>query len=303
MITVAAFYCFAPLPDVAARRGPLLRLARRLGLRGSVLLAAEGVNGTIAGEARAVETVLAHLRDWPGCAGMPARLSEAAAMPFGRMKVRLKREIVTMGHPGLDPAEAGTRVAARDWNDVVRDPETAVIDVRNAYEVRLGSFPGAVDPGTATFGDFPAWWRRRAEGFAGRRVAMFCTGGIRCEKSTAFLRAEGVDEVLHLEGGVLSYLEAVPAADSLWRGRCFVFDDRVSVGHGLAPGDDVMCRACRRPVRATDTARPEYEEGVACHLCVEEFGPEDRARFRERMRQMRLAEAAGRRHLGAVSGG
>ncbi|MEM7489767.1 MAG: rhodanese-related sulfurtransferase [Pseudomonadota bacterium] len=299
MFAVAALYRFTPFPDPAALRGPLLEACLAEGVTGTLLLAPEGINGTIAGTSSGVAAILDRVRALPGCAGLEAKMSEAPARPFGKMKVRVKREIVTMGRPGLDPAAAGTYVAPEDWNDVMRDPGTVAVDTRNAYEVAIGSFAGAVDPGTAAFGDFPDWWRANAPRFAGKRVAMFCTGGIRCEKATAFLKAEGVADVVHLKGGILSYLDRVPAAESLWRGGCFVFDDRVSVGHGLVPGNHLLCHACRRPLAPEDVERPDYEAGVACHLCADEYDEDDRARFRERVRQMALARSRGARHLGA----
>ncbi len=290
MITVAAFYRFTPFPDPAALREPLLRLCLAQGVAGTILLAPEGINGTVAGRAAAIGAVLAHVRALPGCDGLVPRLSRAEAVPFGRIKVRLKREIVTMGQPDLDPrAGVGRYVAPGDWNAVVADPETVVIDTRNAYEVAIGSFAGAVDPRTGAFGEFPAWWAANAARFAGKRVAMFCTGGIRCEKSTAYLRAKGVEDVVHLRGGILGYLETVPAAESLWQGGCFVFDDRVAVSHRLEPTDHVLCHACRKPLESLDVVRPDYEAGVACHRCSGATTAGDKARYRERMRQIGLA--------------
>jgi UPF0176 protein len=234
MFIVAALYRFAPFDDPAALRAPLLELCKAQQVCGTILLAGEGVNGTIAGCADGVAAVLAHIRSLRGCADLDVKYSAAKARPFKRMKVRLKREIVTMKVAGIDPArDVGTYVAPSDWNAVIADPGTVVIDTRNAFEVSYGSFAGAIDPGTASFGDFPGWWRAHADEFAGKRVAMFCTGGIRCEKSTAFLRAEGVRDVVHLKGGILAYLEQVPEEDSQWHGSCFVFDERVSVGHAL----------------------------------------------------------------------
>ncbi len=232
--TVAALYRFAPFDDPAALRQPLLDLCAVQGVKGTLLLAREGVNGTIAGSEAGIAAVIAHIRALPGCAELDVKYSAAAAMPFQRLKVRLKKEIVTMKVSGVDPArDAGTYIDPADWNAVVDDLGTVVIDTRNAFEVGYGSFDGAIDPGTKSFGDFPGWWRANAERFAGKRIAMFCTGGIRCEKSTAFLRSEGVEDVAHLKGGILAYLEQVPEADSRWHGSCFVFDERVSVGHGL----------------------------------------------------------------------
>ncbi|ODT59300.1 MULTISPECIES: rhodanese-related sulfurtransferase [Paracoccus] len=286
-ITVAALYHFARLPDPGARQGPLLELCRAQGLCGTLLLAPEGVNGTIAGPRAGVLAVLDHIRAWPGFAGLDWKESAADAPPFARMKVRLKAEIVTMGQPDMDPATTtGHYVAPRDWNALIAAPDVAVIDTRNDYEVQIGTFQGAIDPGTRSFRDFPAWWQGNAHRFEGKRIAMFCTGGIRCEKSTNYLISQGVDQVYHLQGGILKYLEEVPEADSAWQGDCFVFDQRVSLTHGLAPGRHGLCHACRRPLAPEDRDRPEYEKGVSCHRCAEEYGPEDRARFRERQRQI-----------------
>ena len=236
MVTVAAFYRFAPLPDPAGLRASLLDAAREAGVRGTILLAPEGVNGTIAGDDAGVGRVLATIRAVPGFAGLPAKVSHAPATPFQRLKVRLKREIVTMGVPLTDPAAArGAYVAAQDWNALIAAADVAVIDTRNAFEVAMGTFEGAIDPATDRFGAFPDWWRANAERLAGKRIAMFCTGGIRCEKATAWLVAQGVPGVHHLEGGILRYLEVVPESESLWRGGCFVFDERAALGHGLTP--------------------------------------------------------------------
>ncbi|WP_124086239.1 rhodanese-related sulfurtransferase [Pseudogemmobacter humi] len=303
MLTVAALYHFTRFPDPAALRGPLLDLCDRQGVKGSLLLATEGINGTIAGAREGIDAVIAHLRALPGCAGLEWKESPAEAMPFGRMKVKLKREIVTMGVEGIDPrAAVGHYVQPGEWNELIRAPDVAVIDTRNDYEVGIGTFEGAVDPGTRSFREFPAWWEANRERFHNKRIAMFCTGGIRCEKSTNYLLSQGVEEVYHLKGGILKYLEQMPAEDSLWRGECYVFDGRVSVGHGLVPGDYTSCGACRRPVSPADRAQPEYEPGVCCPACAGEYTEADRARFRERERQMRLAEARGERHLGAAPG-
>ena len=291
MLTVAALYRFARFPDPAALRGPLLDACTAAGVRGTLLLAPEGINGTIAGTRAGIDAVIAHIRALPGCAALDWKESVAETMPFGRMKVRVKREIVTMGQPQVDPGAAvGRYVAPTDWNALVAAPDVAMIDTRNDYEVAIGSFRGAVDPGTRSFRDFPDWWRANADRFAGKRIAMFCTGGIRCEKATNFLLGQGVAEVFHLQGGILKYLEEVPEADSRWDGACFVFDRRVSLTHGLQPGGHILCHACRRPLAPADRDRPEYEEGVACHLCAGEYGPEDRARFRERQRQVARGE-------------
>ena len=230
----AALYRFTRFDDPAALQKPLLAACNANGVKGTLLLAHEGINGTIAGPPEGIEAVLAHIRALPGCAELDVKYSTAAAMPFQRMKVRLKKEIVTLKVAGLDPArDAAPYVDPADWNALVDDPDTVLIDTRTGGGVGYGSFAGAVDPATKSFGEFPDWWRANAERFAGKRVAMFCTGGIRCEKSTAFLRSEGVEDVVHLKGGILAYLEQVPAEESRWHGSCFVFDERVSVGHGL----------------------------------------------------------------------
>jgi UPF0176 protein len=300
MLIVAALYRFTRFEDPNALRAPLRAACDAHGVKGSLLLAPEGINGTIAGTRAGIDAVLDHIRGMPGCADLDWKESTAAQMPFGRMKVRLKREIVTMGVPGTDPnALVGTYVAPGDWNDLIAAPDVAVIDTRNDYETAIGSFAGAVDPGTESFRDFPAWWEENRDRFHNKRIAMFCTGGIRCEKSTAYLKAQGVQEVYHLKGGILKYLEEVPEAESLWRGGCFVFDERVAVGHGLAELPFTLCRACRRPLTPEDRVRPEFEDGVACHRCLGEYSGADRARFRERQRQVKLAEARGMAHLGS----
>ena len=262
-------------------------------------MAREGVNGTIAGPRAGIDAVLAHIRAWPGCGDLEWKESSAPEMPFGRMKVRLKREIVTMGVEDVDPrARVGHYVEPSDWNALIASDDTVVIDTRNDYEVEIGTFQGAIDPQTKTFREFPDWWRENAHRFHNKRVAMFCTGGIRCEKATNFLISEGVEDVYHLKGGILKYLEEVPQAESRWDGDCFVFDGRVSLRHGLEIGEYDSCHACRRPVSAEDKTRPEFEQGVSCHRCIDSFSDADRARFRERERQIRLAAERGEPHLG-----
>ncbi len=302
-IRIAALYQFARFDDPKTLRAPLLALCEANGVRGTLLLAREGINGTIAGSDSGVEAVLDHIRTLPGCDAIEVKESRAEGLPFHRTKVRLKKEIVTMGQPDLDPlAGVGTYVAPEDWNALISDPDTIVIDTRNDYEVQIGSFEGAIDPQTTSFREFPEWFRaKRAELEAeGRspKIAMFCTGGIRCEKSTAFARAEGVENVFHLKGGILNYLEHVPENESLWRGECFVFDERVSVGHGLAPGDHGLCRACRRPLDRDDMAHDHYVEGVSCPRCYPERSDEQRVRYAERHRQAELARARGEDHIG-----
>jgi UPF0176 protein len=294
MLTVAALYHFTRFPDPAALKPALLALCQAQGVKGSLLLAGEGINGTIAGTRAGIDAVLAHIRALPGCAGLEWKESPAETSPFGRMKVKLKREIVTMGQPDVDPCAAvGHYVQPGDWNALILGNDVAVIDTRNAYEVAIGSFRGAVDPGTDTFRAFPDWWQANRERFAGKRIAMFCTGGIRCEKSTNYLLGQGVAEVYHLKGGILKYLEEVPRDESLWQGECFVFDKRVSVGHGLVPGGLTLCGACRRPLTAAHRESPVFEEGVCCPQCDGDYSEADRARFRERQKQMQLARDRG----------
>ncbi|MFW8593958.1 rhodanese-related sulfurtransferase [Cribrihabitans neustonicus] len=301
MYTIAALYHFTRFPDPSAIRPALLELCQAQGVKGSLLLAQEGINGTIAGPRAGIDTVLAHIRALPGCADLEWKEATASEPPFGKMKVRLKREIVTMGQPDVDPrASVGHYVEPKDWNDLIRQDDVVVIDTRNDYEVAIGTFEGAVDPRTESFRDFPAWWEANKDRFHNKRVAMFCTGGIRCEKSTNYLLGQGVQDVYHLKGGILRYLEEVPEADSSWKGECFVFDNRVSVGHGLVEGPHELCHGCRRPILLEDKARPGFEQGVSCHQCIDETSEEDKARFRERQKQMQLARERGEDHLGSI---
>ena len=302
-VQVAALYKFTPFADPEALRDPLLAACEDAGIRGTLLLAREGINATIAGTDNALAAVLDTIRALPGCADLDVKFSAAPEMPFYRMKVRVKREIVTMGEPDIDPTLAvGHYVDPHDWNALIADPDTIVIDIRNDYEVAVGTFAGAVDPQTPSFRDFPAWFREHREELleGKKKVAMFCTGGIRCEKSTSFLRAEGVEDVYHLKGGILKYLEQVPEDESLWQGECFVFDERVTVRHGLEQGTFQMCRACRRPLDEAALAHPDYEDGVSCPACIDERTPEQRAGYAERQRQEALARARGELHVGAV---
>lgn len=302
MYTVAALYHFTRFDDTAAIQGPLQELCSSHGIMGTLLLAREGINGTIAGDRAGIDAVLAHIRALPGCANLEHKESRAAQPPFHRMKVRLKKEIVTMGQPDVDPAaKVGNYVDAADWNELIASPDVAVIDTRNDYEVAIGTFDGAIDPETKTFGEFPAWWEENKDRFHNKRIAMFCTGGIRCEKSTNFLLGQGVEDVYHLKGGILKYLEEVPQEDSSWDGECFVFDSRVSVGHGLAEGPHILCYACRRPLLPTDRERPEFKEGVSCHQCAHETSNDDKERFRERQKQIALAKKRGTHHIGGAA--
>ena len=297
-VAVAAFYHFAPLASPSAIRDRLIGACRARAVRGTILLAPEGINGTIAGERDSLRAVLAILRGIPGFETLDWKESVAPVMPFARLKVRLKREIVTMGVPDVDPAaRVGRYVASEDWNALMERDDVVLIDTRNAYETAIGTFEGAILPDTDSFRDFPAWWADNRERFEGRTVAMFCTGGIRCEKATSWLVGQGVDDVVHLKGGILDYLGTVPETRSRWRGECFVFDQRVAVGHGLAPGSHDVCHACRRPVAPGAIGAPGYERGVSCPDCIDEFSARDRERFRERQRQVDLAARRGERHL------
>ncbi|MDN2567285.1 rhodanese-related sulfurtransferase [Aquibium sp. A9E412] len=299
-VAVAALYRFARIAEPAALRARLAALADALALKGTLIVAPEGVNGTVAGTPEAIGRLLARVEAEPALAGAEIKLSRAAAMPFYRMKVRLKREIVTLGVAGLDPAaRTGRHVAPGEWNALVDDPATVLIDTRNAYETALGSFRGALDPGTDSFRAFPAWAEANRARLAGRPIAMFCTGGIRCEKASALLLAQGHERVFQLSGGILAYLEQVPADGSRWRGECFVFDERVSLVHGLERGRAALCRACRRPLTPAERASPLYRAGVACPHCHAERSAADRARYAERQRQVeRAAARGGTPHIG-----
>ena len=300
---VSAFYKFTPFTDPATIRDTVEDALRPLGAKGTVLVAPEGLNGTIAAEGEALDKAMAALTALPGCAGLDWKESHADAMPFWRLKVRLKREIVTMGVPDTDPnALVGTYIAADDWNALIDDPDTVLIDTRNDYEYAIGTFDGAIDPETETFRQFPDWFRAFRERLEaeGRKpkIAMFCTGGIRCEKATSFVKAEGIEDVYHLKGGILKYLETVPEPESRWRGECFVFDQRVSVGHGLERGSYELCHGCKRPVSEAGRADPRYETGISCPACHDSLTDDQRARFAERQKQVELADKRGRAHIG-----
>ena len=298
---VAALYRFAPLPDYRSLVAPLRGMCELLDVKGTLLLASEGINGTVAGTRDSLDALLGFLCADPRISELDVKWSTSATEPFHRLKVRPKREIVTLGIDGVDPRETvGTYVGAEDWNAVLSDPDAVVIDTRNRFEVALGTFRGAVDPGTDSFTDFPAW----AEANRGRlqsasQVAMFCTGGIRCEKASSWMQREGFGEVKHLQGGILRYLEAVPEAESLWNGSCFVFDNRIGVGHGVRESDDVtLCYNCRTPLTSEDRENPAFEEGVSCAICAPELTDVRLRTLRERQRQVKLAESRGQRHIG-----
>ncbi len=287
MIVVAALYRFVPLNDYAELREPIGSQMDSLGVRGTLLLASEGINGTVAGSRRGIDDLLAYLRADPRLAELDVKESACDTMPFKRARVRLKKEIVTLGVDGIDPLDSvGTYVDPEDWNDLINDPDVTLVDTRNDYEVAIGTFRGAVSPDTHTFREFPEFVQEQLDPGKHKKVAMFCTGGIRCEKSTALLKQQGFDEVYHLRGGILKYLETVPEEESQWEGECFVFDRRVSVGHGLAVGDHEMCFACGWPVTQEQREHPKFVNGVQCPHCADKLTDEQKKRFAERQSQI-----------------
>lgn len=297
---IAALYKFVKLDDFAALKPRLLAEMQRLEVKGSLLLAAEGINGTITGARAQLDEFLAFLKSDPRLSDLTHKESYAYKEPFHRAKVNLKREIVTMGIPEVDPTqEVGTYVAPREWNQLIEDPGTLLIDTRNDYEYRIGTFRGAVNPKTETFREFPQWLEDNKDELESKpRVAMFCTGGIRCEKATSYLKSQGFDEIYHLEGGILKYLEEVDERESLWDGECFVFDERVSVGHQLVPGEYDLCHGCRSPITEAEKQSEYYEPGVCCGHCFDQLTEERKAGFRERHKQIRLAAERNERHIG-----
>ncbi|WP_027873728.1 rhodanese-related sulfurtransferase [Spongiibacter marinus] len=299
-IVVAALYKFVSLPDFHELREPLLDHCLTQNIRGTLLLAEEGINGTVAGSREAIDSLLAYLKADPRLADLSHKESFDSSQPFYRMKVKLKKEIVTMGIDGIDPNEVvGTYVKPKDWNALISDPDVVVIDTRNDYEVEIGTFKGAVDPKTESFRQFPEYVRQNYNPAKHKKVAMFCTGGIRCEKASAFMKREGFEEVYHLEGGILKYLEEVDQPDSLWQGECFVFDNRVSVKQGLEPGEYALCHGCRWPITDADRQSDKYEEGVSCPACHDALTDEQRQRFRDRQKQIELARQRNVPHVGA----
>lgn len=298
---VAALYKFTPLANLPALQADLQKFCDAHGVYGTLLLAEEGINGTIASDRKGIDAVLHHLRRLHGLQDLAHKESSATELPFYRMKVRIKKEIVTIGLPDVNPNETvGTYLTPEEWNAVISDPETVVIDTRNGYEIGIGSFTGARNPQTETFREFPDYVRKNLDPARDKKVAMFCTGGIRCEKASAYMKKLGFENVYHLKGGILKYLETMPADKSLWQGQCFVFDQRVSVGHGLAQGDYILCPSCRHPVGVQDRQSPLYEEGVCCPHCHDSQTQEQRESAAERHKQMKLAQARGEKHLGAV---
>ncbi|MCB1847684.1 MAG: rhodanese-related sulfurtransferase [Halieaceae bacterium] len=299
-VIVAALYKFVALEDFHQLREPLLDRCIAAGTRGTLLLAHEGINGTIAGSREALDEVLAYLRSDPRLADLEHKESADDHMPFYRMKVKVKKEIVTMGVPGIDPNQrVGTYVRPRDWNELVNDPEVLLIDTRNDYEYGIGTFRGALDPRTTSFREFPAYVRATLDPRRHKKIAMFCTGGIRCEKASAFMLKEGFEEVYHLQGGILKYLEEVPEQDSTWEGECFVFDNRVAVNHRLEKGQYDQCYGCRHPITEQDKLSDKYQKGVCCPRCYDTLSDEQKARFRERQKQVELARQRGQAHVGA----
>ena len=299
-IIVAALYRFAVVGDVPALQKTLQAVCRAQDIKGTLLLAHEGINGTIAGTRDGIDAVVAVIRSTPGFGDLEYKESFAAAMPFYRMKVRIKKEIVTIGRSDVSPTKTvGTYVTPEEWNKIISDPETIVLDTRNDYEVGIGTFKNAVNPQTKSFVAFPEFVQKNLDPQKHKKVAMFCTGGIRCEKASSFMKQAGFENVYHLKGGILKYLEDTPKDQSLWEGDCFVFDQRVAVGHGLNLTDYTLCPSCRHPVSAQDRTHQTYIDGVACPYCFDSLTPERRARSAERHKQMRLAQQRGEQHIGA----
>lgn len=297
--TIHALYKFVALPDFREVRDALYACCTEAGVIGTILLAEEGINGTIAGSEEGLAAVWEFLGADNRFADIVPKVSQAESLPFYRMKVRLKKEIVTMGVDGIDPSrEVGTYVAPEEWNQLIQDPEVRLVDTRNDYEVSVGSFPGAENPQTNSFRDFPDYVQQELDPSRDRKVAMYCTGGIRCEKASAYLLQQGFEQVYHLQGGILKYLEDVPPEKSAWQGECFVFDNRTTVDHALQEGAWGQCYACRRPLREGDTESERYEQGVSCPACFDRTTEKQKSRARERERQMALAKARNERHLG-----
>lgn len=298
-IVVAALYHFARFERFEELQAPLIALCEKNKIVGTLLLASEGINGTIAGSRSGIDNVLAFIRNLPEFTDLEHKESHADKLPFYRLKVRLKKEIVAMGVPKTDPTKiVGTYVDPQDWNDLINDPDAIVIDTRNDYEIKVGTFQNAINPETDAFREFPDWVKRNENLLKGKKIAMFCTGGIRCEKSTAYVKSLGYEDVYHLKGGILKYLEEVPEEESTWDGECFVFDERVAVKHGLELGDHKLCRACRHPLSPEDLRSDKYVAGVSCHHCFDTTSEADRARFAERQKQSELAAKRGKRHIG-----
>ncbi|MGY1490815.1 oxygen-dependent tRNA uridine(34) hydroxylase TrhO [Methylobacillus pratensis] len=298
-IVVAALYKFVSLPDYQEIQPALLALCNTQSIKGTLLLAEEGINGTVAGSREAIDALLAYLCQDPRLTDIDHKESFTDEMPFYRMKVRLKKEIVTLGVPGIDPnKKVGTYVKPEDWNALISDPDVIVVDTRNDYEYGIGTFKGAIDPATNTFREFPDYVRNNLDPAKNKKVAMFCTGGIRCEKASSYMLEQGFEEVYHLQGGILKYLETVPQEESLWEGECFVFDQRVAVKHGLEVGHYDQCFACRHPISTEDMASPKYVKGISCPRCYDKLSAEKRASIEERQKQIEIARQRGEEHIG-----
>ena len=296
---VTALYKFVTLDNFQDLRTPLLSVMEDNHIRGTLLLAKEGINGTIAGTRREMDTVTAWLKSDPRLSDLSYKESHTNKLPFKRCKVKLKKEIVTMGVEGIDPNQVvGTYVKPADWNQLISDPEVTVIDTRNDYEINIGTFENAINPQTETFREFPQYVSKHLDKEKNKKVAMFCTGGIRCEKSTAYLKEKGFEEVYHLQGGILKYIEEVPEQDSMWQGDCFVFDERVSVNHQLEKGSYDQCHACRLPITEQDKENDKYVRGVSCHHCYNKKSDEQKHRISERQKQIDLAKQRGQQHIG-----
>lgn len=298
-IVVSALYKFVALPNFRELKSPLLHCMQHHGIRGTLLLAHEGINGTVAGSAEAIAELYAWFEKHPPLHQISHKESYCDVMPFNRTKVKLKKEIVTLGVEGIDPNRVvGTYVKPKDWNKLIASEDVTVVDTRNDYEFQIGTFKHALNPHTDTFREFPDYVKANLDPQKNKKVAMFCTGGIRCEKSTAYLKELGFEEVYHLEGGILKYLEEVPQEESLWEGECFVFDERVAVNHALEKGQYDQCHACRYPITEADKQSPLYVQGVSCPHCIEKYSDEHRNRFREREKQSQLARKRGETHIG-----
>ncbi len=296
---VAAMYKFVRLPDYEAIQPVLLKFCRDQDIKGTLLLAEEGINGTVAGSRKAIDALLSHLKSDQRFDEFEYKESISDELPFHRMKVKLKKEIVTMGQPDIKPIETSeVRVEAKDWNSLISDPDVLLIDTRNEYEYQIGSFKNAVSPETTNFREFPDYVKQQLATEKHKKIAMFCTGGIRCEKACAYMLEQGFEEVYQLNGGILKYLEEVKTEESLWQGECFVFDSRVSVDHELAEGSYKQCFACRRPVSDEDMQSKDYLEGVSCPRCINETTEEQRSNFGERQYQVELAEQRNQKHIG-----
>jgi len=300
MYVVAALYQFVALPDYKDLQGKILKVCLDNDIMGTLLLAEEGINGTVAGPRESIDTLLAFLKSDPRLANLGHKEAINEEQPFYRMKVRLKKEIVTLGAPGTDPQKmVGAYIKPKDWNALISDPDVLLVDTRNDYEVEVGTFKGALNPNTTTFREFKDYVAQNLDKDKHKKVAMFCTGGIRCEKSTSYLLREGFEKVYHLEGGILQYFEDVPEEDSLWDGECFVFDQRVTVNHALEKGSYDQCYACRFPITEEDKKSPHYEKGVSCPHCYEQLTAKQKRRFTERQHQIELAKARGAAHIGS----